>query len=664
MLNEYEIHTIEDIELLKESHDLECKKAGGHDDKGKLPGSFWETYSSMANTDGGVILLGVQEKKGKFSVFGIRNLAKVRKSIIDSANDKSKVSVNLLTNNSIQDVPIDGKVILRVDIPRAKRAQRPVYLNGNPLGGHAYVRLHEADQRLSDDVVKRYLAEQVEDSRDNRILKGYYVSDLSAGTLRAYRQVYANLKPEATWNTLDDKEYLVRIGGWRHNRETGEQGLTLAGLLMFGTHPIIQEVLPHYMLDYQERPEAKTEQRWIDRVTLDGSWSGNLYDYYRKAYAKLTADLKVPFELDGDQRKENTPVHVAIREALCNVLVHADYSDRASVLVVKRPDMFGFRNPGLMRIPPHIAMQGGEPDCRNRILHRMFRYVGIGDQGGTGIPKILDSWKHYHWRPPSLTERHEPYDQTLLEMRMLDLFPEGVMDRIRRYLGDDFGSIDHAGQVALAIALTEGTVNHDRLKDLTTEHSSDLSRTLRDLTQRGLLEQTGIGRGAVYHLSGFDMPSPEDVFDSISLSPNSTNLNPSTTNLNPSTTNLNSSTTNLGNNPIEKEFRDNNGCLISEHLTKPVIDNLEKLGKGFLADIEQLVAEPRDKKRIPEKIMKEIIKELCRDKFVTISCLAKLLNRNVRTLRSRYLSKMVKNHDLDLAFPKTPSDPRQAYTTS
>lgn len=79
---------------------------------------------------------------------------------------------------------------------------------------------------------------------------------------------------------------------------------------------------------------------------------------------------------------------MALREALANVLVHADYSDRASVLVVKRPDMFGFRNPGLMRIPPEVAIRGGEHDCRNRTLHKMFRLVGIGEQAGSGIPKI------------------------------------------------------------------------------------------------------------------------------------------------------------------------------------------------------------------------------------------------------------------------------------
>ena len=46
------------LEMLKygEHIHLECKKA-----EPTLPNSVWETYSSFANTDGGLILFGVEE---------------------------------------------------------------------------------------------------------------------------------------------------------------------------------------------------------------------------------------------------------------------------------------------------------------------------------------------------------------------------------------------------------------------------------------------------------------------------------------------------------------------------------------------------------------------------------------------------------------------------
>ncbi len=144
--------------------------------------------------------------------------------------------------------------------------------------------------------------------------------------------------------------------------------------------------LLHYFVDYQERPYEKTKLRWVDRLVPDGTWSGNLFDFYRRVYRKLVEDLEVPFALKGDQRQDDTPVHEALREALVNTLVHADYTGRVSVLVVKRPDLFGFRNPGGLRLPLEQVLQGGTSDCRNRLMHQMFLLMGLGERGGSGIP--------------------------------------------------------------------------------------------------------------------------------------------------------------------------------------------------------------------------------------------------------------------------------------
>lgn len=640
-----EIQTIADLELLRESVDLECKLAVGRDGQGAVPEDFWPTYSAFANTQGGLVVLGMREKQGHFSIEGIANVPKVRKELFDSLNNRQKVSTNLLTDASVREVQIEGRTILLIEIPRAPRKKRPVFLTTNPFAGHTYQRLNDGDRPLPDDEVKRMLAEQVEDSRDDRILRGYEFDDLDTVTFRTYRQVFTNRDPGHVWNGYEDREFLRHIGGWRRDRETGESGLTLAGLLMFGQMVAIQEELPNYMLDYQERPEAKTEARWIDRITLDGKWSGNLYDFYRKVYVKLTADLKVPFRLEKGERKDETPVHEALREALANVLVHADYSDRASVLVVKRPDMFGFRNPGLMRIPVEVALQGGEPDCRNRTLHKMFRFVGVGEQAGTGIPKILHGWQSQHWNPPKLYDTPTPYSQTLLELRMIDLFPEQVMAGLKAHFGMNFEQLSHVERVAMALAASEGTVNHARLRAVTTEYSVDLSRTLQHLTQSGMLESTG-GRGAVYHLSGEAIPTPDDVFGPparISV---------------PSSPNLEGSSPNL------TEKRDANGCLIADSLALPIIDDIATLAPALRGTLEKIAAVPRSKGKVDREVLIAVVMRLCARHFVTLRCLALLVNRKPETLRDQYLTKLVRERKLTLAFPTTPTHERQAYCAS
>ncbi|MFH1044153.1 MAG: RNA-binding domain-containing protein [Pseudomonadota bacterium] len=647
-----EIQSIADIELLRESVDLECKLAGGRDGQGAVPDDFWPTYSAFANAQGGMVLLGLRDRNGQFETVGIQNVTKVRNELFDGLNNRQKVSVNLLTDVSVREIVLEGKTILAVEVPRATRKQRPVYLTTNPLAGHTYRRLNDGDRALPDEEVKRMLAEQVDDSRDDRILKGYDFDDLNPETLRAYRQVFINRDPGHVWNALGDREFLRQIGGWRKDRETGEGGLTLAGLLMFGQMATIQEELPNFMLDYQERPEAKTERRWIDRLTLDGKWSGNLYDFYRKVFLKLTSELKVPFRLEKGERKEETPVHEALREALANVLVHADYSDRASVLVVKRPDMFGFRNPGLMRIPVEVALKGGEPDCRNRTLHKMFRFVGVGEQAGTGIPKILHGWQSQHWSPPKLYDTAEPYDQTLIELRMTDLFPAPVMAGLKARFGELFEGLSHVERVALALAASEGTVNHARLRGVTTEHPVDLSRILQHLTQAGMLESTG-GRGAVYHLPGEAIPTPEDIFGTAT-----TISAPSSPNLTGSSRNLAGSSRNLD------ERRNAEGCLLTDQLSLPIIDDLARLSVPLRQRLEAMAAEPRAKGKVNREKLIEVVLALCAEHFVTLRCLAELINRKPDTLRDQYLTGLVQARKLSLAFPKTPTHERQAYCAS
>ena len=74
---------------------------------------------------------------------------------------------------------------------------------------------------------------------------------------------------------------------------------------MFGQWQAIREASPYYFVDYQEQPEEFSGAvRWLDRVIPDGTWSGNLFDFYRKIIRKLMADLKVPFRLQGDIRQD------------------------------------------------------------------------------------------------------------------------------------------------------------------------------------------------------------------------------------------------------------------------------------------------------------------------------------------------------------------------
>jgi predicted HTH transcriptional regulator len=171
---------------------------------------------------------------------------------------------------------------------------------------------------------------------------------------------------------------------------------------------------------------------------------------------------------------DDTPVHEAIREALVNTIIHADFTGRASLYVVKRPDMFGFRNPGLMRVPLILALRGGNSDCRNRNLQKMFQLVGLGEQAGSGLPKVYRNWKKQHWRLPELVEQLNP-DQTVLRLRMVSLLPEETLAELDQRFGARFRELPETARLALAAAAIEGHVTHTRLREMCSDHPNSLS---------------------------------------------------------------------------------------------------------------------------------------------------------------------------------------------
>jgi len=614
---------IPDIEELKEDFDLEAKLCRGRDGQGALSKDFWPTYSAMANTEGGIVFLGVEEKPvGVFSVKGIPNVEKVRKALWDGLNNRQVVSINLLANHAIQLCIHDtGVQYLRVEVPQAARRQKPVYVGGNPETG-TYRRNYEGDYQCDIETVRRMFAEQVEDNRDGRLLEHFSFDDLDMESFATYRTHLKNRTPDHPFNDLDNREFLRSLGGWTCDRPTGKEGLTIAGVLMFGKLRSILDVVPNYVVDYQERPHAKTEKRWIDRVTTDGTWSGNLYDFYRMVIKRLFSDLKVPFQLKGDQREDETPVHEALREALVNTLIHADYTARVSVLAVKRPDLFGFRNPGLPRLPMPQIFAGGNSDCRNRNLQKMFQLIGLGEQAGSGFPKILRGWDSQSWRRPEMAEQMEP-EQTILTLHMSSLQPEAAIQELEERLGADFRKMPELQRIALVALEVEGSLTHRRLMEITNAHPRDLTAALHELVRQGYIESDGQGRGTFYFFPGHHPIPGGDVFEVVA------SRTPSIS----SEHKAESSEHKAGN---------------SEH-----IEAMRGRFETFRAS-----------KRAKPEVVQEAVLTICAGHWVSTAQLANILGRSELTIRTHYVNRLLDKEDgLEMQFANLRNHPRQKYRT-
>lgn len=115
-----------------EDNHLEAKSA-----KGGFPDSFWETYSAFANSDGGTILLGVEELADHtlYMQDGLADAEKMKESFWKMVNNRQKISHNIVTNNMVYVSQLEEKNILVVEVPRVERTTRPVYKGLDPRLG-------------------------------------------------------------------------------------------------------------------------------------------------------------------------------------------------------------------------------------------------------------------------------------------------------------------------------------------------------------------------------------------------------------------------------------------------------------------------------------------------------------------------------------------------
>ena len=491
---------IENHISIKEDLDVEFKSA-----KGGFPGSFWETYSAFANTEGGIIVFGVKENNGDFIVNTLNNDAidKYKKDFWSAINNKNTVNRNLLVDSDVIDITYDGNRLLAFHIPQADRSQRPVYKGLDPYNG-TFKRNYEGDYKCTEDEVRRMYADaDVNRPADSRILPDYTLADIDHRSLEQFRRLFSISKPDHPWLVLDDIQLLTKLGGYRIDRKTKQEGFTVAGILMFGKTESITDIecLPHFFPDYRLYANKNTTgtERWIDRVCPDGTWEANLFQFYRLVLPKLTSALPRPFQLDEDTRIDETTAHIALREALINLCIHADHSVNASLTIRQYPQCIIMSNPGTLLISRSQYYIGGESVCRNKALQTMFTMFGKAEKAGSGTDKILQGWHDQNWKIPQLQLQRQP-DKVELYLSLESILPDCAKEKLINIFGKGCLKWERNKLLAMSIACTEGEINNESLQFILSAHRTEITELLRNLKAEGLLDSEGYGRGTHYHI--------------------------------------------------------------------------------------------------------------------------------------------------------------------
>ena len=496
----FDIHRLSEY---REDNRLEVKKASGG-----LPHSIWETYSSFANSDGGLIALGIDEdKKHQLHVVGVANPEDLIRDFWNTINNQQKISLNILTDKMIYEHHIEDKTVIVIEVPRAEREMRPVYVGTDPMKG-TYRRNHDGDFHCTREEVAAMYRDASPVSVDTHVLAEMDFSVFNMDTIRDYRTRFMQLHQNHAWTNLQDEIFLRRIGAVGISSDDHKIHPTIAGLLMFGNEYEIVRVFPGYFLDYQEQMDDT--MRWTHRTTSNsGDWSGNLFDFYFRVISRLVSDLNIPFVLNGITRVDNTELHTALREAMLNTLVHADYYGRQGTIVRRTTSLITFSNPGDMRISFRTAVVGGVSDPRNATLMKMFSLIGIGDRAGMGIPDMMDIWQRLTGYTPIYVSQFTP-DRTTMSMQIKAIGDKSAIndrigdksainDRIGGKMADN-STVEQKLDIIIEYMQTHQSVSVSEVAGILSIKTSRTRDYLRMLVERGVLVANGANKNRTYSL--------------------------------------------------------------------------------------------------------------------------------------------------------------------
>ena len=309
------------------------------------------------------------------------------------------------------------------------------------------------------------------------------MDDIDLDTLHRYRTLFRVWNNDHVWNEVDNKTFLRNLGGYIVNREEGKEGLSMAGLMMFGKGLPIRERFDNFRMDYLNFSNLIGEKRYSDRLTYDGRWENNLYQFFSIVLPKMTFDLPRPFRMEGLQRVDDTPQHKAVREAFTNSIIHADLMMDAGILrIEKHDDRLCFRNPGLLRLPIEQIYEGGNSKARNPRIQNMLRMVGFGENIGSGFPKIIAAWKETGWGEPELKNKIE-VDEVELVLPVLASTTNVVKDVVKE--------LTDRQQVILGLIKENPSLSAIEMSQKTDMVTRTIQRDLASLHEKGILTREG-----------------------------------------------------------------------------------------------------------------------------------------------------------------------------
>jgi len=338
--------------------------------KNQLPTDTFDTICAFLNRDGGDLLLGVNDKG---DIIGINDdsIDKIKRDLVNQSNNTNKLNPPFILFPKV--VSMKNKTIIHVQVAQSSQIHKCKDI--------VYDRSEDGDFRVTDpDLIAKMVNRKRVHYTESIIYPAIRFSDFKTELFNKSRNLIRSNQPNHPWLTMNDQQMLAASGLYKQDFKTGEQGYTLAAILLFGKDIVIQQILPHYKIDALVRIE--NVNRYDDRLIIQT----NLFDAYDKLMGFIQKHLPDKFYMEGNQRlslRDNI-----FREVVANLIVHREYTNALPSKFIIYRDRVEIENANNPHGQGPISVRNFTPFPKNPVISKFFMQLGLAEELGSGVINV------------------------------------------------------------------------------------------------------------------------------------------------------------------------------------------------------------------------------------------------------------------------------------
>lgn len=437
-----------------------------------------EALVALANTEGGYLLLGVEDDS---TMTDVRPRHQDEKGLMAMVTHRT---IPFLSVNAVL-CELDGHTVMRIEVPKSRQLiattegvllRRRLKTDGKPEAVPFYPHEFMSRQSSFGDIDPSAIV--MEEIAYNQL------DGLQRLRLRQMIEVYHG---DATLKDLSDEELDLALQ--LVVEKNGDLHPTVTGLLILGTEKLLRQHLPTYEVAFQMLEGTEVRRNIFYRKPLLET-----FEAVSKEFSTLIREEELEVGLfrvpvpNYDER--------AFREAFVNALTHRDLNLLGTVIVLIDDHGLTISNPGgfVDGVTIHNLLVV-HPHSRNPLLADVIKRIGLAERTGRGIDRIYEGLIRYGRPAPDYSASGEASVSVFLNNAQANLA------FMRMYMTASDKPLPLDSLIILSALLHEKQLSIGELQVEIQKNEKTVHAEVEELVELGLITPHGNGRGRTYMIS-------------------------------------------------------------------------------------------------------------------------------------------------------------------